>query len=175
VAKKTAVIEQDFDKSELALILARNQVGEKLAIEDLLENHGILPKTAEQYLNDPMFVADVRRLAKQLTESGQGFEAKCRILAEDVLKTTYNIIQDSDTPAATRMKGIENLVEWGGLKPKPSANQLPGAGGGFTIQIVIPQAVQQAAIAEGVQDATRIPVVIDQEPEATEDADAYEI
>lgn len=177
MTKRTAVIVQDFDKAELALIIARNQVGEKLPVLEVLEQHDIDSSTAEQYLSDPLFVADVKRLAKQLTESGQGFEAKCRILAEDVLKTAYHIIQDADTPATTRMKGIENLVEWGGLKPKPSAAINPNGGNGFTIQIVIPQAVQAAAIAEGVQDTIRTPVTIDQtnEPAEAEEDEAYEI
>jgi hypothetical protein len=165
--KQAAVVTRDFDKASFALALARNQVGEKLPIDQILIAENVDPKTADQFLDDPLFIKDVQRLAKELTENGFGFEAKCRILAEDTLRTMYQIIKDEDAPAATRMKGIENLVEWGKLKPKTT--DAANAGPGFTIQIVIPQAVQSAAIAEGVADAMRIPVTIDQTEENNEE------
>jgi hypothetical protein len=165
----STVVSTQIDKDQLALALARNQVGEKLPIADVLHMQNITEAQAETYLNDPMFVAAVKRMAKELTENGFSFEAKCRILAEAVLKTAYSIVQDDEAPSAVRMKGIENLVEWGGLKPKNTNNQNNAAGPGFTIQIVVPQAVQAAAVAAGVAATIRTPVTIEQDDT---DADA---
>lgn len=154
--RASAVVHAEIDKEQLALAIARNQVGEKLPVQEILQQQGVTEAVADKYLSDPTFVAYVKRMAKELTEAGFGFEMKSRILAEEALKTVYKIVNDPDAPDAVRMKGIENLVEWGGLKPKNTAATGANAGPGFTIQIVVPQAVREAAIAEGVQDAIKI-------------------
>ena len=168
MARASAVVGEQIDKEQFALALARSQVGEKLPVADVLKSQGVSEHLAETYFNDPTFVKHVKRLAQELTENGFGFEAKSRVLAEDALKTVYNIVQDKDAPAAVRMKGVENLVEWGGLKPKATGGPA-NAQAGFTIQIVIPQAVQNAAIAEGVRDAQKITKTITQDGELVED------
>lgn len=164
MARASAVVSTEIDKEQLALALARNQVGEKLPLADVLRHQGVDESVADRYLSDPTFVNNVKRIAKELTESGFGFEMKARILAEEALKTVYRIVNDEDAPQAVRMKGVENLVEWGGLKPKNSSAATAG-GPGFTIQIVVPQAIREAAIAEGVQDAVKITQTIDQDPD----------
>lgn len=165
MARASAVVGEEIDKEQFALAIARNQVGEKLPIADVMKSQGISEHLAEQYFNDPTFVKHVKRLAQELTENGFGFEAKARVLAEDALKTVYGIVTDKDAPTAVRMKGVENLVEWGGLKPKAAGGNNPNAQAGFTIQIVIPQAVQNAAIAEGVRDAQKITKTVTQDGE----------
>lgn len=167
MARAAAVVHTEIDKEQLALALARNQVGEKLPVKDVLDQQGVSEATADKYLKDPTFVANVKRIAKELTESGFGFEMKSRILAEEALKTVYQIVNDADAPQAVRMKGVENLVEWGGLKPKSSGSNMNGNGPGFTIQIVVPQATREAAIAEGVADTLKVSL----KPEDVQDAE----
>jgi hypothetical protein len=51
--------------------------------------------------------------------------------------------RDPDVPAAVRAKILENLVDWGDLKPKNTSNA--GAGPGFSITINIPTVGQTPA------------------------------
>jgi hypothetical protein len=51
--------------------------------------------------------------------------------------------RDPDVPAAVRAKILENLVDWGDLKPKNTSNT--GAGPGFSITINIPTVGQTPA------------------------------
>lgn len=166
---RSAIVYQELDQQQLALTLARNQVGAKLPVKEVLEAEGVSLDMMEKLMADRLFTADVKRMAKELTENGFGFAAKSRVLAEDLLKTTYAIATDVDVAANTRLKAVENLVKWGDLEPKTSS-QATTSGPGFTIQIVVPNHLQEAAIAEGVRDtlANRTPVVIDVEPETVE-------
>ena len=149
-----SVIEQEFDKSQLALAIARNQVGEKLPISDILASEGVPVSAFEQLLGDPVFTQEVKKLAKDLTEHGFGFQTKCRVMAEDLLQTKYKIIKNQDTPAAVRMKGIESLVKWADLEPKTDAT-LGGPGGPqFSINIVVPEAVRVTAREEAARVTT---------------------
>lgn len=148
MSRKAISVHTEIDKSQLALAVARNQVGEKLPIKDILLAEGVSEDKFEHYLNDPLFTAEVKRLAKELTENGFSFQAKCRVLAEDLLRDKYAIIKDPDTPAAVRMKGIESLVKWGDLEPRPAALQPGQQQPTFAINIVIPPAARAQAIAE---------------------------
>lgn len=134
--RRSAIVTQEVNQEQLAFAVARNQVGEKLPIEQVLQTEGVSPQQFDRYLNDPLFTKEVARIAKQLSETGFGFQEKCRVLAEDLLATKYRIISDPDTPAAVRMRGIESLVEWANLKPKQDSTNSPTAG--FSINIVLP-------------------------------------
>jgi hypothetical protein len=178
VSKRSVIVNRELDMEQVALALARNQVGPKLPVLEVLATENVPEQLVETYLNDPTFKTKVNRMAQELIESGFGFSAKSRVLAEDLLKTTYAMARDEDIPAATRLKAIENLVSWGDLEPKKSE---PGAAGkgGFTINIVVPTQIRQDAVAEAVQDtiatsqlAARAPVTIDMPADYVPDEDA---
>jgi hypothetical protein len=74
--------------------------------------------------------------------------------------------RDPDVPAAVRAKILENLVDWGDLKPKNTANA--GAGPGFSITINIPTVGQTPAQtivleAETPQKPTEMPLVAEKQ------------
>jgi hypothetical protein len=118
--------------------LARNHVGNKLPLKEVLDADMIPVDFAELALKDPIFVEKTRTYVKQLTENGFGFKEKSRVLAEDGLKIAHKILHDSVAPANVRLKALENLVEWADLSPKevvvPVNNDKTPA---FSINIVL--------------------------------------
>lgn len=126
----------------LALSIARNNVGAQLPIHAVLVSEGLVQSEYDEVAKNPQFQTYVTQYEAELKESGFSFAAKSRVLAEDLLPTAYHMARDPDVPAATRAKMIENLVEWGDLKPKNSSNQL--AGPGFSITFNIPNLSQNA-------------------------------
>jgi hypothetical protein len=121
---------------ELALAIARNNVGAMRPIAEILAGEGLTQSEYDAISANPQFKRYVDSYTKEMQESGFSFAAKSRILAEDLLPTAYHMVRDPDTPAAVRAKIIENFVEWGDLKPKNSA--ISTAGPGFSITINIP-------------------------------------
>lgn len=118
----------------IALGIARNQIGAMKPIEDVLPALGVSERDYEELRLNATFIRYVEAYVTELTEQGFSFAAKSRILAEDLLPDAYSMARDSTIPSSVRAKMIENLVEWGDLKPKNTQNQvLPGAG--FSIVI----------------------------------------
>ena len=129
---------REIELQSLAMALARNEVGPKLPIRDVLAAEGVSESFADTALTDPIFQNLLKKYKVELTENGFSFQAKCRVIAEDVLSTHYAIIQDKDVPAAVRVKAIENVVKWGDLEPSTAmANK--NTGPMFSIKISLPQ------------------------------------
>jgi len=122
---------------DLAMAVARNNVGAQRPVHEVAAGEGITMQEYTAIAQNPMFVRYVDIYTTELTENGFSFTAKSRILAEDLLPTAYHMAKDPDVPAPVRMKAIENLVEWGDLKPKNSAAAGQTAPG-FSITINIP-------------------------------------
>lgn len=120
----------------LALSVARNNVGAMLPLQQVLANENLTQAEYDLIAQNPQFQRYIALYTSELKDSGFSFSAKSRILAEDLLPTVYHMARDPDVPAPVRMKSIENLVEWGDLKPKTTLNQAPG--GGFSITINLP-------------------------------------
>jgi hypothetical protein len=57
------------------------------------------------------------------------------VLAEDLLADIYRMAKSVETPAAMRVKTLENLVEWGKLAPKKDPSEAAGAGFSVTINL----------------------------------------
>lgn len=120
----------------LALSVARNNVGAQLPLHTVLASEGLVQSEYDEIAKNPQFQTYVTQYEADLREAGFSFEAKSKVLAEDLLPTAYHMAKDPDVPAATRAKMIENLVEWGNLKPKNS--NLQASGPGFSITFNIP-------------------------------------
>ena len=131
-------IDADNNLRKLALALARNDVGAALSPEEVLLAEGLDINFFYAVKDNPTFKRYHAAYTKELVDSGFSFAAKCRVLAEDLLKTTYKMAVDEKTPSHARVKIIENLVRWGDLEPKQSMQMQ--AGPGFQITINIPGA-----------------------------------
>jgi hypothetical protein len=134
---------------ELALSIARNQVGAMLPIHSVVAGEGLTQTEYDQIAANPQFQRYVEMYVKELKDTGFSFSAKARVLAEDLLPTLYHMAKDTDVPAAVRRQAITDIVEWAELKPK--TNQIAQTGPGFSITINLPSvgnAPQQAIVLE---------------------------
>lgn len=127
---------------QLALSVARNQVGAMLPIHTVIASEGLTQTEYDEIAKNPQFRRYVDAYTKELKDNGFSIQAKSRLLAEDLLPTMYHLAKDPDAPAAARVKIFENFIELADAKPKTSLNALPGSG--FSITINIPQVGQQA-------------------------------
>lgn len=130
-------IVQDTQLRTIAINIARNKLGANLPVEALLPALGLDQDEFEELASNPQLARYVEAYTKELQDNGFSFAAKARILAEDLLPDAYKMAKDRDISPAVRAKMIENLVEWGDLKPKNSAN-VAAPGSGFSITINLP-------------------------------------
>ena len=117
-------------------------MGAKLPIHSVIAGEGLTQTEYDQIAANPQFQRYLEAYTNELRDNGFSFSAKSRVLAEDLLPTAYHMAKDPDVPAATRAKMIENLVDWGDLKPKTSG--ISTAGPGFSITINLPSTPNSA-------------------------------
>lgn len=137
VSRATDLVNQEIDTQSLALEVARNQVGMRLPVAELLAQLGVDEETFLQLAQNPLFKKQVNVYKKELEDNGVSFQLKAKIQAEEMLKRGWQIVHDSDTPPAVAVKQIENTVRWAGLDNK-STQDVQSAGSGFSITINIP-------------------------------------
>lgn len=127
---------------QLALAVARNNVGAMAPIHTIIASEALTQPEYDQISLNPQFQRYVDAYTKELKDNGFSIQAKSRLLAEDLLPTMYHLARDPDAPAAARVKIFENFVELADAKPKTNVNA--NMGSGFSITINIPQVGQQA-------------------------------
>lgn len=129
-------VRADVFLKSLALAVARNEVGAARPIAEVLKTEGIQLAEYQDIEQNPTFQSYLSKYTQELKESGFSFEAKCKLLAEDMLPGFYHLGRDPDTPAPVRAKVMEQLVKWANLEPK---NDIAlGGNAGFSINIVLP-------------------------------------
>lgn len=157
-------IAADTELRELALAVARNAVGPNLPIASVLAGQAITQSEYDRIKTNPTFQKYVTAYENDLRENGFSFAAKAKVLAEHLLPEAFNLVKDKDVSGPARVKMLENLVDWAGLKPRQDAASLV-AGTGFSIQIVIPsagvalQATQTQSNRLANADANPLPVI----------------
>jgi hypothetical protein len=173
---KNAVL-ADNTLRDLAMAVARNNVGAMRPLQEVAASEGITLQEYSEIAKNPMFLRYVDIYSTELQENGFSFSAKSRILAEDLLPVAYHMARDVDVPAAVRMKAIENLVEWGDLKPKAAASTQAGAGFSITINIPDPNTGKTTSLT--LEHAADSSLLLTPEPRAAitlgdEDDEVYE-
>jgi hypothetical protein len=141
----TRRIQNELDEQSLALDIARNQVGMKLPIKELLERLHVPEEQFRQLSQSELFKKQVKAFVKELEENGVSFQLKAKIQAEEMLKKNWAIVHDPDTPATVAVKAIENTVRWAGLEAKANATVDVAQGAGFSITINFPNQEQLTA------------------------------
>ena len=94
---------------ELALAIARNQVGANRPVHEVIAGESITQTEYDLISKNPQFQRYVDAYSNELREAGFSFAAKAKILAEDLLVTSYHMARDPDVPAAVRAKIHENF------------------------------------------------------------------
>lgn len=84
-------------------------------IRQICEAYGIDREEWEQLRVHPMFVADVRAAMETLKEEGMSFTFKARMQAEELLKTSWQMIQSTNTPPTVRADLIKFTIRAAGL------------------------------------------------------------
>ena len=138
MSRATDLVNQEIDTQSLALEVARNQVGMRLPVAELLAQLGVDEATFLQLAQNPLFKKQVNAYKKELEDNGVSFQLKAKIQAEEMLKRGWQLVHDSDTPPAVAVKQIENTVRWAGLDNK--TQDVQSVGSGFSIVINIPNA-----------------------------------
>lgn len=152
---KFHVVQDLIDQEAVALEIAKNKVGAKLPLKDLLVSLNMTEEAMTTLLDNQLFTQKVAAYAKELTESGESFAMKARILAEDLLGTQYRLLKDPETPASVVIAGIANVVRWGGLE-KRAGESSEGLGNRVSINISLDSAKTQPqtiTIEQEVQNA----------------------
>lgn len=121
----------------IAYALAKNECGEKLKLRDALIALGLEPadQKVKRLLSSDAFKLRYASYVRELKESGESFKLKARVQAEEMLKTSWEIINDKAAPHSVRMDGIKNMVEWADLNPKKKDSDRNGAPPSITINI----------------------------------------
>jgi len=163
----TRRLQDDLDEQTLALDIARNQVGMKLPIDELLQKLNVDKTAFMQIAQSPLFKKQVKAFVKELEENGVSFQLKARIQAEEMLKKNWQIVHDPDTPATVAVKAIENTVRWAGLEAKSNTAEVT-QGPGFSITINFPDQQQLTAARE---EAERRAAALEADSEEAEDGE----
>lgn len=177
-----ASILADHSLRSLALSIARNNVGAMRPEAEIIAAEGLSATEYNNIAQNPQFRKYVTMFEGELKESGFSFAAKCKVLAEDLLPNAYHMTKDPDVPAAVRAKLLENLVEWGDLKPKKDVQVAAGPGFSITINLPTdPKKVEKVEeyveiVENSVEKPKKVPFLSFDEPDDYEYAgdDVYE-
>lgn len=144
---------------ELALAVARNNVGAMRPVSEVIASEGLTQAEYDAISLNPQFQRYVDSYTGELKESGFSIQAKSRLLVEDLLPTMYHLVKDVDAPAAARVKAFENFVDLAGAKPNKAIEAT--AGPGFSITINVPGGALTTSSAKPLSkaDVTELPVI----------------
>jgi len=105
-------------------------------IRQICEAYGIDRDEWEVLRNHPLFIADVQAAMETLKEDGMSFTVKARLQAEELLKTSWKMIQNVTTPPTVRADLIKFTIRAAGLdKSAEKVSQMPP--GGYPAQLNI--------------------------------------
>jgi hypothetical protein len=101
-------------------------------VRDICESYNITRDHYEALCENSRFVKAIESAISMLEKDGFTFRAKAGLQAENVISTSYGMIQDPRTPANVRADLIKATVKWAGYEPKDT-----GGAGGNNFQINI--------------------------------------
>jgi hypothetical protein len=87
-------------------------------IEKLVEAYKISPKDWEVLSCNPDFIAEVEAQREALKTDGMSFKMKARLQAEEMLKTSWRLVHDPDTPAPQKADLIKTTFRVAGYDSK---------------------------------------------------------
>lgn len=162
-----SAIQADQLLRELALAIARNQVGAQRPTHEVIAGEGITPAEYQAISGNPQFQRYVDAYSNELRDSGFSFASKAKILAEDLLVTSYHMARDPDVPAAVRAKIHENFVEWADLKPRKDQNAIAGPGFSITINLPSTDSSPEKTIVLEALTPQNTPEIVENSPKST--------
>lgn len=128
------------------------------SVKNICTSYGIDKEEWDLLREDPLFTKAVEAAVRSLEKEGMSFRTKARIQAEELLKTSWNLIHKEDVPAVVKADLIKATVKWADYEPKPQQGAvLPGAGFSISINLA-PQAAlpEAAAVPNNPTDASAV-------------------
>jgi hypothetical protein len=95
-------------------------------IPELLERHNLTAPELQHMFALPAFKAQVTAYKRYIRDEGLSFKEKAKIMAEELLGTTYDLIHHVHTPAAEKVKLIALINKLAGNEPTPSQQDATG-------------------------------------------------
>jgi hypothetical protein len=120
------------EEHQIALEIAKNDLGMQLPIRDLLNKLGLSAQALRALLANDNFKKMVRAYRSELEKDHEGVRLKSAIALEDSIPHLHKIIHDPDTPPNVVVQGCKQLAEMAGLNR--SSNDAP-TGSGFVVNI----------------------------------------
>lgn len=117
----------------LAFEVALALEGSGESLNDICHRHGIALDKVRKFQQDKSFLKSVKAFREDIRENGVTFKVKARAQAEELLKTSWEMIHDKDVSHAVRADLIKQTVKWAGLDGK--SEESAGAAGGVKINI----------------------------------------
>lgn len=85
------------------------------SVKEICEAYSLTREQWDALRLNPMFLRDVMYWSEQLKKEGASFKAKARLQAEELLKTSWVIIHDPETPASTKADLIKTTFRAAGV------------------------------------------------------------
>lgn len=102
-------------------------------MNDIREAYGYSQEEWMRLKDDPRFLADLGAAVTMVKKEGMSFKLKAKLQAEELLKTSWRLIHDTNAPATVRSDLIKATMRWAGYDVKEAA---VGSGGtALNIQI----------------------------------------
>ncbi len=108
---------------DLALLLEGSGLG---SVKELLHEHGIGKGDLELYSRDPVFQGSVLDYREQIREGGLSFKFKARLQAEELLRTSWELIHSPSVSAVVKADLIKSTVKWAGLEVRGAESLVVG-------------------------------------------------
>lgn len=94
-------------------------------VQEICAAYGISKDQFIELSQDPVFVKAYGDAKEALQKDGVSFRIKARLQAEELLKKSWSMIHDQNTPTTVKADLLKATVRWAGLEPKGD----PGGGG----------------------------------------------
>lgn len=120
--------------SRLAFDVALSLCDSSFDVDEILSFHKLTQDQLLEISADPVFQKTVQAYKDEIREKGITFRLKARLQAEELLKTSWQIIHDDATPASVKSELIRSTVKWANLEPKSDTPQESGGGARIIIQ-----------------------------------------
>ena len=88
------------------------------------------------------FINEVAAKRAELERGGYVFKMKAHLLAEDMLQDVYLRAKSHDASLPLKLDTLKTFAKLADLEPRPTTQGQITQGGGFSINIVLPQASQ---------------------------------
>lgn len=104
-------------------------------IDKLVEAYKISPEEWAVLSTNPDFQAEVEAQREALKTEGMSFKMKARLQAEEMLRTSWQMVHNPDTPAPQRVDLIKTTFRVAGYDNKEGVNV--GAAVGLSINLIL--------------------------------------